>query len=165
MFKKLFKGKSDDEGNILAPMKGKVIKLEDVPDPTFSEKMMGDGLAIEPSEGRVVSPSKGKVVQMFPTKHAVGIETENGVEVLIHIGLETVSMDGDGFEAHVEANARVKPGDVLVTFDMNKVQEKAASTISPIIVTNGQNGDQMEKTSEEEVEAGETTLFTYHKGS
>ncbi|QQK74748.1 PTS glucose transporter subunit IIA [Salicibibacter cibarius] len=164
MLKKLFKSKSDED-TIVAPMSGKVIKLEDVPDPTFSEKMMGDGVAIEPSDGKVLAPVKGKVVQIFPTKHAVGIETEQGVELLIHIGLETVSMDGDGFEGHVEENDKVKPGTPLVTFDMEKVQEKAASTISPIIITNGQDKDQMELSNETEVEAGKTTLFTYRRDS
>ncbi|AXF56941.1 PTS sugar transporter subunit IIA [Salicibibacter kimchii] len=164
MFKKLFKSKSDEDTTV-APMSGKVVKLEDVPDPTFSEKMMGDGVAIDPSDGKVVAPVKGNIVQVFPTKHAVGIETERGVEILIHIGLETVSMDGDGFEGHVEENERVKPGTPLVTFDLEKVKEKAASTISPIIITNGQDNDQMALSDETEVEAGKTTLFTYRRGS
>lgn len=164
MFKKLFKSKSGED-TIVAPMSGKVIKLEDVPDPTFSEKMMGEGIAIEPSDGKVLAPVKGKVVQVFPTKHAIGIETEQGVEILIHIGLETVSMDGDGFEGHVEENDKVKPGTPLVTFDMEKVKEKAAGTISPLIITNGQDNDQMEFSSETEVEAGKTTLFTYRRDS
>ncbi|MBB6450013.1 PTS system glucose-specific IIA component [Geomicrobium halophilum] len=161
MFKKLFK-KTPSEEAIVAPISGKVVKLEEVPDPTFSEKMMGEGLAIEPTSGKVVSPVKGKIVQVFPTKHAVGIETEQGTELLIHIGLETVGMEGDGFEGHVEVNDKVGIGDPLVSFDLEKVQEKAASTVSPIVVTNGQADDRIEHTEETDVEAGETPVFTYY---
>ncbi|MFT4412395.1 PTS glucose transporter subunit IIA [Fredinandcohnia humi] len=137
MFKKLFgtKDKKTEE-TFFAPVTGKVLSLEEVPDPVFSQKMMGDGLAIDPSEGKVVSPVKGKIIQLFPTKHAIGIKTETGLEVLIHIGLETVSMKGEGFTAHISEGDNVDVGSPLVTFDLELVKEKAASTITPMVITN-----------------------------
>ncbi|WP_080845737.1 PTS sugar transporter subunit IIA [Cytobacillus gottheilii] len=137
MFKKLFGKKEEVKSvDIFAPLSGAAVSLETVPDPVFAEKMMGDGIAIEPTEGIIVSPVKGEVLQVFPTKHAVGLKAENGAEILIHIGLETVSMNGEGFEAHVSEGSKVEVGDQLVTFDMNLVKEKAKSTITPVIITN-----------------------------
>ncbi|WP_323741787.1 PTS system trehalose-specific EIIBC component [Salinibacillus xinjiangensis] len=146
-------------GNIFAPLSGEVKQLGQVPDPTFAQKMMGDGLAIEPSEGKVVSPVDGEVVQIFPTKHAVGLRSQDGVEVLIHIGLETVSLEGKGFEAHVNQGDKVKVGDSLVTFDMDYVKKNAKSLITPIIITNGDVLSTFEKTSESSVQAGNSSLF------
>jgi len=95
--------------------------LEEVPDPVFAQKMMGDGIAIEPTEGTVVSPVNGEIVQFFPTKHAIGIKSETGVEVLIHVGLETVGMKGEGFEGLVEVGDKVKVGTPLLTFDIDQI--------------------------------------------
>lgn len=144
---------------IYAPVSGNVKPLESVPDPTFAEKMMGDGLAIEPSDGKVVAPIDGVVVNVFPTKHAVGIESKSGIEVLIHIGLETVALDGKGFEAHVEQGDHVVVGDPLITFDLDFIKENAKSTITPIIMTNGDMLETFEKTNETTVVAGQSTLF------
>ncbi|WP_090084578.1 PTS system trehalose-specific EIIBC component [Lentibacillus persicus] len=140
-------------------MSGKVVQLEDVPDPTFSQKMMGDGLALDPTEGKVTAPVDGQIVQVFPTKHAVGLQTASGVEVLIHIGLETVALDGEGFEAHVSSGDQVSVGDTLITFDLDFIKEKAASAVSPIIITNGDVLETLEKTDAVDTTAGETALF------
>lgn len=117
-------------------MNGKYVKLEDIPDPVFAEKMMGEGFGVDPTDGEVVAPVAGTVMQVFPTNHAVGIKTNNGLEVLIHIGLETVAMEGKGFEGHVSEGDKVEKGDKLVTFDMDLVKSEANSTISPVIITN-----------------------------
>lgn len=122
---------------ILAPASGKVISLDDVPDPTFSQRMMGDGLAVEVSEGRIVAPVDGEISALFPTGHAIGITTASGVELLIHIGLETVSLEQGTFTPHVEQGDEVKAGDLLVTFDLDDVSGKVPSMATPIIVTNG----------------------------
>lgn len=140
MFKNLF-GKKDDSSfdktlEIKSPFNGKYVKLEDIPDPVFAEKMMGEGFGVEPSDGEVVSPVDGEVMQVFPTNHAVGIKTANGIELLIHIGLETVAMEGEGFTGHVSEGDNVETGDKLVTFDMDFVKKEANSTISPVIITN-----------------------------
>lgn len=135
MLKGLF-GKKESEVKVTAPLNGKLVDLSEVPDPVFAEKMMGDGLAIEPSEGLVVAPVDGEIQSIFPTKHAVGIKTKSGVELLIHIGLETVSLNGEGFEAYVKAGDKVKRGDKLISFDLEIISEKAKSTVTPIIITN-----------------------------
>ncbi|MGD6857297.1 PTS sugar transporter subunit IIA [Bacillus infantis] len=164
MFKKLF-GKKEEITEVVlkAPLTGKAVDLAEVPDPVFSEKMMGDGLAIEPSEGIVVSPVDGEVVQVFPTKHAIGLRAENGAEILIHIGLETVSMKGEGFETHISEGSKVKTGDKLVSFDIDLVKEKAKSTVTPVIITNGDALSSIEKKALGAVNRGETPVITVIK--
>ncbi|PLS16248.1 PTS glucose transporter subunit IIA [Bacillus sp. M6-12] len=162
MFKKLF-GKKESEpfaGELAAPLTGKAVQLEDVPDPVFSQKMMGDGIAIDPAEGVVVAPVTGEIVQIFPTKHAVGIKSKDGIEILIHIGLETVAMNGEGFEAHVSQGDTVKKGDKLISFDLDLIREKAKSTVTPIIITNGDDFGGLQKTSEQSLTRGTTVLLT-----
>ncbi|MDR4936600.1 PTS glucose transporter subunit IIA [Rossellomorea marisflavi] len=156
MFKKLF-GKKEESPktiSVVAPLSGTIKSLEEVPDPVFSQKMMGDGIAILPDNGKVVSPVDGEIMQLFPTKHAVGIKAANGAELLIHIGLETVSMKGEGFEAHVSEGSKVQAGDPLITFDVSLVEEKAKSTITPIILTNGDDMGDLVKKDGTKVEAG-----------
>ncbi|MFD1735961.1 PTS glucose transporter subunit IIA [Bacillus salitolerans] len=135
MLKNLF-SKKEQVVHIFSPVKGRILDVTDVPDPVFSQKMMGEGIAIEPSDGEVVSPVDGEVVQVFPTKHAVGIKTKSGVEILIHIGLETVNLNGEGFTSFIKAGDKVKQGDKLISFDLQMIREKAASTITPLIITN-----------------------------
>lgn len=121
---------------IYAPISGSVLQLEKIPDPTFSQKMMGDGIAIEPTTGKVVAPFSGKVIQLFPTKHAIGLRSDTGIELLIHIGLETVSLNGEGFDAFVKQGDQINTGDTLITFDINGLREKGFNLITPIIITN-----------------------------
>lgn len=137
MFKSLF-GKKDikTEEALFAPLSGKILSLEDVPDPVFSQKLMGNGIAIEPTEGVIVAPIECQVIQVFHTKHAIGLRSQSGIEILIHIGLETVSMNGDGFEVHVKEGQKVKVGEPLITADLTLIKKQAASTITPIIITN-----------------------------
>ncbi|WP_026694919.1 PTS sugar transporter subunit IIA [Peribacillus kribbensis] len=162
MFKKLFgkKEETNKEETFASPTTGKIVSLEQVPDPVFSEKMMGDGIAIEPAEGVVAAPVDAEILQVFPTKHAVGLKTASGAELLIHIGLETVSMNGEGFESFIKAGDKVKKGQKLITFDLNLIKEKAKSTVTPIIVTNGELFGELAKTSEHQAVQGETVLFT-----
>lgn len=121
---------------ILAPMRGRVIPLEQVPDKTFADKLLGDGIAIEPEDGLVVAPVDGKIALVFETKHAVAIQTDSGVELLIHVGIDTVKMKGKGFKSFVKNGDRVKAGDKLLEVDLDLVREKAVSSITPILVTN-----------------------------
>ena len=166
MFKRLFKKKETEavsqSNNIelKAHATGKVSDIKEVPDPIFSEKMMGEGIAIDPDVGAVVSPVDGVIMHIFPTKHAVGIKASNGVEVLIHIGVETVTMNGEGFEAHVENGQRVKTGDILVTFDLALVKEKAESAMIPMIITNSKEMEKIEQVLiGDHVTAGEQTIL------
>lgn len=150
---------SHNKETIFAPLSGKTTALENVPDPTFAEKMMGDGLAIEPTDGKVVSPVNGEVILTFPTKHAVGVRSESGVELLIHVGLETVNMEGEGFKLHVEQGEQVKVGDPLLSFDLQLIKEKAASHITPVIIANGDVVSSFEKTRNTTVIAGESDFL------
>lgn len=161
MFKNLFGKKEEPADKLLeikSPMNGRYVKIEDIPDPVFSEKMMGEGFGIEPSDGEVVSPVDGEVMQVFPTNHAVGIKAENGIELLIHIGLETVAMDGRGFTGHVSEGDRVKAGDRLVSFDMDLVTQEADSTISPVIITNSDALQSFDVLETGEVAGGQTVV-------
>ncbi|PTX53751.1 PTS system IIA component (Glc family) [Melghirimyces profundicolus] len=157
MLKKLF-GKKERILTVQAPLKGKVMPLSEVPDPVFSDKMMGDGVAIEPGEAVVRAPVDGEIIQLFHTKHAVGIRTEEGLEVLIHIGLETVSMEGEGFTAKVKEGDRVRAGQPLIEFSLDAVQEKAKSTITPIVITNMDKVESLEPKVSEEAEPGDPVM-------
>lgn len=120
-----------------APLTGEVTPLSEVPDQVFSEKMMGDGIAIKPSQGEVRAPFNGKIQMIFPTKHAIGLVSDSGLELLIHIGLDTVKLNGEGFTLHVEEGQEVKQGDLLINFDLDYIRYHAKSDITPIIVTQG----------------------------
>lgn len=161
MLKKLFGKKEEAPKTVhaVAPLTGTLKSLEEVPDPVFSQKMMGDGIAIDPTVGKVVSPVDGEIMQLFPTKHAVGIKAKNGAEILIHIGLETVSMNGEGFEAHVSEGSKVNIGDPLITYDLDLVKEKAKSTITPIILTNGDDMADLVKKELTSVTAGQDEVL------
>lgn len=164
MFKKLFGNKKNtNEITIAAPVDGELVPLEEVPDPVFSEKMMGDGIAIKPANGTVVAPVNGKILQVFPTLHAVGIQADNGVEILIHIGLETVNLKGEGFTAHVQEGDTVKQGDKLITFEEAVIQEKAKSTITPIIITNTTDMKEIRKAKNNTVAAGQDEILFIKK--
>lgn len=125
---------SDNE--ILSPLAGKVIALEDVPDPTFAEGILGLGAAVEPSEGKITAPADGTVGTLFDTHHAIGLNLDNGAELLIHIGINTVELNGEGFTAHVSEGDRVKKGQTLITFDKELIASKGYKTVTPVIVTN-----------------------------
>ncbi len=115
--------------------------LSDVPDQVFSEKMMGDGIAIAPTKGEVRAPFNGKVQMFFPTKHAIGLVSDEGTELLIHVGLDTVKLNGEGFTMQVEEGQTIQTGDVLLTFDLDYIRENAKSDITPIILTQGNIND------------------------
>ena len=115
---------------------GQVIDLADVKDPVFSQKMMGDGFAVEPENGKIYSPVAGTVTSVFPSKHAIGLVTDSGLEVLVHIGLETVSLEGKPFEVHVSEGQKVAAGDLLVTADLGAIKEAGRETSTIVVFTN-----------------------------
>ncbi|MCD7033413.1 PTS glucose transporter subunit IIA [Metabacillus sp. GX 13764] len=161
MFKKMF-GKKEEkaaEEIVYSPVSGRLVSLEEVPDPVFSQKMMGDGMAVEPVDGNIVSPVNGEIIQLFHTKHAIGIRSQSGMELLIHIGLETVGMNGEGFTAHVKEGDKVRIGDPLLTCDLDLIREKAASTVTPIVITNGDILESIEKAGSGEVTSGESKIL------
>ena len=121
---------------IFSPISGEIIPLSDVQDKTFSDKLIGDGVAIIPSEGKVYAPFDGKITNIFPTKHAIGLKSDEGVELLIHIGLDTVELKGKGFISHVEEGDRVFKNQLIFEMDLNLIKTKGYETVTPVIVTN-----------------------------
>lgn len=137
-----------------SPIKGKVLKLETVKDDAFASCILGKGAAILPEEGRVYAPVDGEVSVLFPTLHAIGIRSDDGVEILIHIGLDTVQLEGKGFEASVAQGDKVKKGQLLVTFDKDFIESQGFCVETPVIITNTQEYLDVVETGEEQVEAG-----------
>ena len=132
-FKKLF-GKNTDD--FYAPMAGKAVAITEVPDPTFAEGMLGNGIAIEPAEGKVYAPCDATVDMMFTTGHAVSLVADCGAEILIHVGLETVSLEGKPFTVHVANGDKAKKGQLLIEVDLDAVKAAGLPTITPMVVCN-----------------------------
>ena len=132
-FKKLFGKKTDD---FYAPMAGKAVPITEVPDPTFAEGMLGNGIAIEPAEGKVYAPCDATVDMMFTTGHAVSLVADCGAEILIHVGLETVSLEGKPFTVHAANGDKVKKGQLLIEVDLDAVKAAGLPTITPMVVCN-----------------------------
>ena len=129
-----FKGVTEE---VFSVADGQVVALEQVEDPVFAQKMMGDGFAVEPANGNIVSPVTGTVSSIFPTKHALGLVTDSGLEVLVHIGLDTVSLEGKPFTVHVSEGQKVAAGDLLVTADLDAIREAGRKTSTVVVFTNG----------------------------
>lgn len=132
-FKKLF-GKNLDA--LCAPVAGKVVPVSQVPDPTFAEELLGKGIAIEPAEGKVYAPCDATVDMMFETGHAVSLIADFGAEILIHVGLETVSLKGKHFTIHAANGDKVRKGDLLMEFDLEAIKAEGFNTITPMLVCN-----------------------------
>jgi glucose-specific phosphotransferase system IIA component len=120
-----------------SPLNGKLVALNQIPDATFAQGLIGPGLAVEPEQNFITSPFDGKVVNLFHTNHAIGLESNDGIEMLIHIGIDTVKMKGNGFKAFVKQGDVVKKGQKLIEFDLDLIKKEAKSTITPVIITNG----------------------------
>ncbi len=150
---------SIEEAIFVSPLTGEIKSISEVPDPVFSEKMMGDGFAILPTHGTIVSPVNGKIINLFPTKHAIGIESDSGREVLIHIGIDTVKLEGKGFEALVSQDDQVVIGQPLLNVDLNYVSERAPSIITPIVFTNLKEGEEVRLKKQGNVEIGDKGII------
>lgn len=141
-----------------APAKGKAVPLSEVNDPTFSEGMLGDGVAVIPAEGKIYAPVDGEVGMVFDTLHAVSITADFGAEVLIHVGLDTVKMNGDGFTGHVQAGDKVKKGDLLLEVDLEKVKAAGYDTITPVLICNTDDYASVEGLSGKDVVPGDDVI-------
>jgi glucose-specific phosphotransferase system IIBC component len=142
---------------IVAPFKGQPIPLEDIPDKVFASKMMGDGIGFIPQSNVVTAPFNGKVKTVFPTKHAIGLESDEGLELLIHIGIDTVKLGGQGFESLVEVNQIIEQGQPLIKFDLDYIEQHAQSIITPLIITNLKRQD-VELVTTDEVNEGDLII-------
>ena len=127
--------KNHKNTTIYSPVDGELIPISQVSDPTFAEKMLGDGVAIIPSSNEIKAPADGDIAMVFDTNHAASIVT-NGIELLVHCGIDTVNLKGEGFSAHTETGAKVKLGDALLSMDLDLIKEKGYDTVIPIIVLN-----------------------------
>ena len=151
--------KQVDTITISSPMTGKVIPLSQVNDPTFAGELMGKGSAIIPTIGQALAPEDGEVVSLFRTKHAIGFVTHSGAEILIHIGIDTVKLDGQHFEAHVEAGSKVKKGDLLVSFDIDAIKQAGFEVTTPIIITNSDDYKDVQTIfMQDDIQAGDALL-------
>lgn len=161
----LFKKKNNNNTvEVLAPLTGTTVAIEEVPDPVFSEKMMGEGIAIKPTTNTVVAPFKGTVKMIMPNSgHAVGLVSEAGLEVLIHVGMDTVSLEGEGFEVLTEVDAKVEPGDPLIKFDTALLESKGMDTLTMIVVTNPGDLVPDQFLTNNEVKAAEGVIMVYKK--
>lgn len=125
------------------PLQGQILPLADIPDPAFASGAMGAGFAILPENNQVISPVNGSIAAVFPTQHAIGIEADNGLEILIHVGIDTVKLGGQGFSAHVQEGQAIKAGDLLLTVDFAAIREQVPSIITPIIFTGLNDGEEI----------------------
>ena len=132
-FDKLFGKKLE---GIYAPIAGKAVAITEVPDPTFAEGMLGNGIAIQPTDGKVYAPVNGTVDTMFDTGHAVSLISDNGIEILIHVGLETVGLNGAPFQVKCKNGQKVKKGDILMIADLEAIKAAGLPTITPVLVCN-----------------------------
>lgn len=130
---------SNSKEILVSPINGKVVSLEEVPDKTFSDKLIGEGIAIMPEHGIVAAPVDGSVAHMFDSKHAVAIVTESGIELLIHVGIDTVKLNGEGFKSFVKSGDTVKKGDKLLEVDLDFIKSKGLPVITPVVITNADN--------------------------
>nr|WP_308416494.1 glucose PTS transporter subunit IIA [Priestia megaterium] len=149
------------ESAFILPFDGYVMPLEDVPDAVFSSKMMGDGFAIEPTNNTLVSPINGEVVSIFPTKHAIGLKTDEGLEILIHVGIETVALKGQGFTCLVEDGQKIKQGTPLLKLELDYIKENAKSIITPVIFTNSPKETKVELNKTGYFNQGTNNIFTF----
>lgn len=156
LFQNLFKGNAGI--TLGAPAEGKLVSIQEVNDPTFSEEILGKGVAIIPSEGNFYSPADGTVTTVFPTGHAAAVTTAEGVEVLLHIGLDTVKLNGKHFTIVASEGQQVKKGDLLLQADLAGIREEGYDVITPVVVCNSDDFSEILPEPSKEVKAGEQIL-------
>ncbi|WP_238902932.1 PTS glucose transporter subunit IIA [Clostridium sp. YIM B02506] len=150
--------KKQELESIYSPLNGRLVKLSEVNDETFSSELMGKGIAIEPSNGRVVSPVNGTVEVLFNTKHAVAIKSDNGAEILIHVGIDTVELEGKYFKSHINQGDRVEAGDLLVEFDGKAIKDEGYDIVTSIIITNTTSYSEIRASEQEKIKEKEVLI-------
>lgn len=152
--------KKKDKGiEIGSPVKGKAVPISKVSDPTFGEEILGKGVAIQPEEGKIYAPADGTIEMLFDTKHAVSMTTTEGVELLVHIGLDTVALKGEHFTAHKGNGDAVKKGDLLISVDLEAVKAAGYDVITPVVVCNTPDYQAVEAVTGSDVNPGDTVLI------
>ncbi|WP_417312773.1 glucose PTS transporter subunit IIA, partial [Enterobacter sp.] len=151
------------ENDVLSPMTGTVLALDEVPDATFASGLLGQGTAIIPSDNKVVAPFAGEVASLFQTKHAIGLLSDSGIEVLIHVGIDTVKLDGKPFTAHVKVGDKVQPGDLLLEFDRQAIIDAGYDLATPIIISNSDEYREVTTVAGTSAQAGTPLLSVSHQ--
>ena len=167
LFDKLKSLVSDDKKDtgtieIIAPLSGEIVNIEDVPDVVFAEKIVGDGIAIKPTGNKMVAPVDGTIGKIFETNHAFSIKSDSGVELFVHFGIDTVELIGEGFKSIAVEGQRVKVGDTVIEFDLPLLEEKAKSTLTPVVISNMDEIKELIKLSGS-VTVGETPVIRIKK--
>lgn len=157
MLERFFKKKNDGI-SIASPVKGTVVPLSEVPDPTFAQGILGQGVAVLPSEGRITAPADGKIDVMFDTGHAVSMTTADGVEVLIHVGVDTVKLAGAHYKACCKAGDKVSTGDTLIEFDPAAIRDAGYDIVTPVIICNTDSYSAIETVASGAIAAGDALL-------
>lgn len=155
--KNMFGGKKEQE-KILSPVAGKAVPLSEVSDPVFSQEILGKGIAVIPSDGNFLAPISGEVIVMFDTGHAVSIKGDNGAEIIVHIGLDTVQLKGQYFTIHAKQGDRVQAGDLLITADLEKIRAAGYDVITPVIICNTPDFPNLVCHTGNEVKAGDPVI-------
>ena len=150
--------RKEKENVIYSPCNGQIVPLTEVPDPVFSEKVLGDGFAVIPAEGKIYAPTDGEVTMVFDTLHAIGLTSSQGTELLIHIGLDTVTLTGEPFTAHVTAGDKVKKGDLLMEVNLDKIKTAGLNCITPVLINNTDAYDKISLQKEGDVSLDEVVL-------
>lgn len=151
-------GKKEEGIQICAPVAGKLVPISEVSDPTFSDGILGQGAAVIPDDNRFLSPADGTVTTIFPTGHAAAVTTDDGAEVLIHIGLDTVKLNGEHFTIHAEEGQKVSKGDLLLEADLAQIKAAGYEIITPIVICNTDEFAEVAMAQAGDVEAGDTVL-------
>lgn len=151
--------KKKEAGEVIgAPIEGEAVVSAEISDPTFGEELLGKGLAIKPAVGKVYAPADGTIGMVFDTKHAISMTTEGGAELLIHVGLDTVTLNGEPFTVHVAADDKVKKGDLMAEFDMDAIKAAGLETITPVIVCNSDDFKEVERFTGKTVKPGDEIM-------
>ena len=167
LFDKLKSLVSDDKKDsgtieIVAPLSGEIVNIEDVPDVVFAEKIVGDGIAIKPTGNKMVAPVDGTIGKIFETNHAFSMESKEGVELFVHFGIDTVELKGEGFTRIAQEGQSVKRGDTVIEFDLATLESKAKSVLTPVVISNMDEISSIEKKSGEVI-AGESVVLSLTK--
>ncbi|EPL6453374.1 PTS glucose transporter subunit IIA [Providencia vermicola] len=167
LFDKLKSLVSEDKSSsgsieIIAPLSGEIVNIEDVPDVVFAEKIVGDGIAIKPAGNKIVAPVDGTIGKIFETNHAFSIESDDGIELFVHFGIDTVELKGEGFKRIAEEGQAVKKGDLVIEFDLALLEEKAKSVLTPVVISNMDEIKELNKLTGS-VTVGETVIMRIKK--
>ncbi|MGG4609372.1 PTS glucose transporter subunit IIA [Providencia sp. Me31A] len=167
LFDKLKSLVSEDKSSsgsieIIAPLSGEIVNIEDVPDVVFAEKIVGDGIAIKPAGNKIVAPVDGTIGKIFETNHAFSIESDDGIELFVHFGIDTVELKGEGFKRIAEEGQAVKKGDLIIEFDLALLEEKAKSVLTPVVISNMDEIKELNKLTGA-VTVGETVIMRIKK--